>query len=108
MQPAMTATWACMFLMIASSGHAKSTDHDQADAQALDLAKEAIALRSVRGDGNQVPQMAAMLKAALVAGGFLDRLGARSLFSGSLERSFVWPRGQRHEAGRRVSSGGAY
>jgi acetylornithine deacetylase/succinyl-diaminopimelate desuccinylase-like protein len=61
-----------MFLMITSSGHAKSTDHDHADAQALDLAKEAIALRSVRGDGNQVPQVAALFKSALVAGGFSD------------------------------------
>ena len=58
--------------MIASSGSAKSVDHDRADAQALDLAKQAIALRSVRGPGNQVPQVAALFKSALVAGGFSD------------------------------------
>ncbi|MGI4881327.1 MAG: M20/M25/M40 family metallo-hydrolase, partial [Janthinobacterium lividum] len=44
--------------------------HPQAEAQALDLAKQAIALRSVQGPGNQTPQVAALYKAALVAGGF--------------------------------------
>src|SRR5215831_4037783 len=58
--------------MTVSSGYAKSADHDRADAQALDLAKRAIALRSVRGPGNQVPQVAALFKSALVAGGFND------------------------------------
>src|SRR6201987_6557121 len=58
--------------MTVSTGHAKPTDHDRADAQALDLAKQAIALRSVRGEGNQVPQVAALFKSALVAGGFND------------------------------------
>jgi carboxypeptidase PM20D1 len=67
-----TATWACVAFMIVSSGHAKSADHDRADAQALDLAKQAIALRSVRGPGNQVPQVAALFKSALVDGGFKD------------------------------------
>jgi carboxypeptidase PM20D1 len=69
---ATTATWACVALMTVSSGHARSADHDRADAQALDLAKRAIALRSVRGPGNQAPQVAALFKAALVAGGFTD------------------------------------
>jgi len=62
--------WASAVLMAASIGHAKSADHERADAQALDLAKQAIALRSVRGPGNQAPQVAALFKAALVAGGF--------------------------------------
>jgi carboxypeptidase PM20D1 len=56
--------------MTISSGHAKPVDHSRADAQALDLAKQAIALRSVRGPGNQVPQVAALFKSALLAGGF--------------------------------------
>jgi acetylornithine deacetylase/succinyl-diaminopimelate desuccinylase-like protein len=42
----------------------------QAQAQALDLAKKAIALRSVRGPGNQTPQVAELYRQALVAGGF--------------------------------------
>jgi carboxypeptidase PM20D1 len=58
--------------MMVSSAHAKPADHDRADAQALDLAKQAIALRSVRGPGNQAPQVAALFKSALVAGGFSD------------------------------------
>ncbi|MBV9725888.1 MAG: M20/M25/M40 family metallo-hydrolase, partial [Gammaproteobacteria bacterium] len=58
--------------MAAMSSQAKSADHDRADAQALDLAKKAIALRSVHGPGNQVPQVAALFKSALVAGGFND------------------------------------
>jgi acetylornithine deacetylase/succinyl-diaminopimelate desuccinylase-like protein len=56
------------FLAI-SSGHAKSADHERAEAQALELVKQAIALRSVRGPGNQAPQVAALFKSALVAGG---------------------------------------
>lgn len=51
---------------------AKPATHPQADEQALDLAKKAIALRSVRGPGNQTPQVAALYKSALVAGGFTD------------------------------------
>jgi carboxypeptidase PM20D1 len=69
---ATTATLLLLACMTATSGSAKSPDHDRADAQALDLAKKAIALRSVRGPGNQVPQVAALFKAALVAGGFND------------------------------------
>src|SRR2546430_14547264 len=52
--------------------NAKSLDHGQAGAQALELAKRAIALRSVRGPGNQTPQVASLFKSALVAGGFAD------------------------------------
>jgi len=71
-RPATAATLACVALMSVSSGQAKVADHGQADRQALDLAKRAIALRSVRGPGNQVPQVAALFKSALVAGGFND------------------------------------
>src|SRR5215469_6544855 len=66
------ATWACMAFMTVSTGLAKPVDHTRAEAQALDLAKKAIALRSVRGPGNQAPQVAALFKSALVAGGFDD------------------------------------
>lgn len=47
--------------------------HPAADAEALELAKKAIALRSVTGPGNQTPEVAALYKAALVAGGFVDK-----------------------------------
>jgi carboxypeptidase PM20D1 len=59
-----------MAFLTASSAQSKSADHDRADAQALDLAKQAIALRSVHGPGNQAPQVAALFKSALLAGGF--------------------------------------
>ena len=55
-----------------STGLAKPADHTRAEAQALDLAKKAIALRSVRGPGNQAPQVAELFKSALLAGGFAD------------------------------------
>jgi acetylornithine deacetylase/succinyl-diaminopimelate desuccinylase-like protein len=51
--------------------HAAAT-HPVADQQALDLVKQAIALRSVRGPGNQTPEVAALFKSALVAGGFAE------------------------------------
>jgi len=69
---ARAATWACVAFLTVLSGHAKSAEYERAAAQALDLAKQAIALRSVRGPGNQAPQVAALFKAAMVAGGFND------------------------------------
>jgi acetylornithine deacetylase/succinyl-diaminopimelate desuccinylase-like protein len=44
--------------------------HADAEAQALDLAKRSIGLRSVRGPGNQTPQVAALYKSTLVTAGF--------------------------------------
>ncbi|WP_242150857.1 M20/M25/M40 family metallo-hydrolase [Sphingomonas sp. BAUL-RG-20F-R05-02] len=49
---------------------AKVASHPVADAQALEMAKKAIAFRSVRGPGNQTPQTLAYIKDQLVAGGF--------------------------------------
>ena len=51
---------------------ATSNAHPQAETEALDLAKQAIALRSVAGPGNKTPEVAALYKQALVAGGFKD------------------------------------
>ena len=51
----------------------KALIHAQADTEALELAKKAIALRSVAGPGNKTPEVAALYKAALVAGGFADK-----------------------------------
>lgn len=59
-------------LMSAGVAYSKPADHARAEAQALDLAKRAIALRSVRGPGNQAPQVAALFKSALVEGGFSE------------------------------------
>ena len=61
-------------LMLAATSQAQTRSaHPVADAQALDLAKRAIALRSVAGPDNKTPEVAALYKAALVAGGFADR-----------------------------------
>jgi carboxypeptidase PM20D1 len=57
-------------LWLVTASHAMTGDLTSASAQALDLAKRAIALRSVRGPGNQAPQVAELFRAALVAGGF--------------------------------------
>jgi acetylornithine deacetylase/succinyl-diaminopimelate desuccinylase-like protein len=51
---------------------AEPATHPAADAQALDLAEKAIALRSVAGPDNKTPEVAALYKSALVAGGFSD------------------------------------
>ncbi len=59
-------------LSLATATGASPPPHPAAEAQALDLAKRAIALRSVRGPGNRTPEVAALYKAALVAGGFAD------------------------------------
>lgn len=54
----------------AASTAAAPAAHPAAEAQALDLAKQAIALRSVRGPGNKTPEVAALYGSALVGGGF--------------------------------------
>ena len=60
---------ATALLLMAGSAEA-ATSHPAAEAQALDVAKRAIAFRSVEGKGNQTPALAAYLKSVLVAGGF--------------------------------------
>ena len=44
--------------------------HPEAEAQALDLARKAIALRSVAGPGNKTPDVAKLYSGALIQGGF--------------------------------------
>ncbi len=61
-----------MAAMLATSAMAGPPAHHQAEAQALDLAKSAISLRSVRGPGNKTNEVAALYKRALVGGGFRD------------------------------------
>ena len=57
-------------MLVGSAVAAPWPAHPAAEAQALDLGKKAIALRSVVGAGNKTPQVAALFKAALVEGGF--------------------------------------
>jgi acetylornithine deacetylase/succinyl-diaminopimelate desuccinylase-like protein len=64
-------TWILGLAVLTANPLAAATlGHPQAEAEALDLAKKAIALRSVAGPGNQTPQVAALYKDALVKGGF--------------------------------------
>jgi carboxypeptidase PM20D1 len=58
--------------LIATAAHAAPPAHPEAEAQALDLAKRAIALRSVAGPGNRTADVAALFKQALVAGGLAE------------------------------------
>ncbi len=56
-------------LATAASAADKPPASGKAADEALTLAKQAIALRSVRGPGNRTPEVAALYKSALVAGG---------------------------------------
>lgn len=49
---------------------AKGTGSPQAEAQVLDLAQKAIAIRSVRGEGNRTIDVAKLFGDALIAGGW--------------------------------------
>jgi acetylornithine deacetylase/succinyl-diaminopimelate desuccinylase-like protein len=67
----LIAAAALLAATVATAGStAKPTDHAQAEAQALDLARKAIALRSVDGPGDQTPQAQALFRDALVAAGW--------------------------------------
>ncbi len=59
-------------LIAAHPVQASAASHPAAEAQALELAKETIAVRSVRGEGNGTGEVAAILKKALVDGGWAD------------------------------------
>ncbi|HQA17631.1 MAG TPA: M20/M25/M40 family metallo-hydrolase [Novosphingobium sp.] len=49
---------------------AKLKAHPQAEAQTLDLSKQLIAFRSVRGEGNETGKALGVVKSALLAGGW--------------------------------------
>jgi acetylornithine deacetylase/succinyl-diaminopimelate desuccinylase-like protein len=71
----MRALSALVFILAASAASASAAKPKvtpQAESQVLDLSKEVIALRSVRGEGNRTPEVARAFKAALVAGGWAD------------------------------------
>jgi acetylornithine deacetylase/succinyl-diaminopimelate desuccinylase-like protein len=58
--------------LFSAAARADIPAHPEAEAQALNLAEKAIALRSVRGPGNETPKVAELYKSALVAGGWAD------------------------------------
>jgi acetylornithine deacetylase/succinyl-diaminopimelate desuccinylase-like protein len=68
----MTSKLKLLFACTAAMAAAPTSAQTPAAANGLDIAKKMIAFRSVRGPGNQTPQLAAYLKQTLVAGGFAD------------------------------------
>ena len=64
----ITAATGSAFLLAATLVQAQI--HPAAEAQVLELSKQAIALRSVAGEGNQTPQVAELFKQALLEGGW--------------------------------------
>jgi acetylornithine deacetylase/succinyl-diaminopimelate desuccinylase-like protein len=63
---------ALAFAALAFPAAAETPSYPAAEAQVLDLTKQAIALRSVRGEGNQTPQVAELFRQALLAGGWAE------------------------------------
>ena len=61
-----------LLLAMAAPAIAKPASHPQAEAQTLDLAKELIAIRSVRGPGNKTGEAMGLIKRTLVAAGWQD------------------------------------
>ncbi|MBS1020210.1 M20/M25/M40 family metallo-hydrolase [Gluconobacter cerinus] len=59
-----------LLALMSGSALAAAPQHHEAATQALNLAEQAIALRSVAGPANQTPQVAALFRDALVKGGF--------------------------------------
>ena len=58
------------FLLIAPAVQAQAQDHPVAESQALHLARQTIAIRSVRGAGNRTADVARIFADALVGGGW--------------------------------------
>lgn len=59
-------------LLAPAAAQAEPRPYPAAEAQALDLSKETIALRSVRGEGNKTAEVAQAFRRALLAGGWSD------------------------------------
>ncbi len=69
----MRSISATILVLAAFAGAAPAASADPAaTTRALDLAKQAISLRSVRGPGNKTPQVAELFRRALVSDGFAD------------------------------------
>lgn len=70
----MRSVYAFVFstLVFATAAQAKPATYPQAETQVLELSRQTIAMRSVRGPGNQTPEVAQAFKAAMVAAGWTD------------------------------------
>jgi acetylornithine deacetylase/succinyl-diaminopimelate desuccinylase-like protein len=75
MRPILLATLAPLSFALACTpaNAARPASYPQAEAQVLELSKQVIAMRSVRGEGNRTIDVANAFKAALIAGGWADR-----------------------------------
>ena len=60
-------------LAVLAPATAAAQSYPAAEAQALDLSRETIALRSVQGEGNRTAEVAQAFRRALVAGGWAER-----------------------------------
>ncbi len=85
------ATLTLAAILLTSHAYAAPPSHPQAEAEALDLAKKAIALRSVQGPGNKTPEVAKLYRDALVAGGFASSDIAITPVDGTAYLIARWP-----------------
>lgn len=70
---------------------AETNAYPQANQQALELAKEAIALRSVTGPGDKTADVATLFKSALIAGGFSAKDIAITPVADTVYMTATWP-----------------
>lgn len=57
-------------LVLLAPGGVQAKSYPEAEKATLELSKQAIALRSVRGEGNQTPEVAQLFRKALIEGGW--------------------------------------
>ncbi|ATU72445.1 hypothetical protein CFR78_13955 [Komagataeibacter rhaeticus] len=74
-----------------STALADVVPHPQADGQALDLARKAIALRSVAGPGDRTADVARLFRKTLLAGGFASRDITITPFRDTVYMTATWP-----------------
>ena len=84
-----TAATGSAFLFAAALVQAQI--HPAAEAQVLELSKQAIALRSVEGEGNQTPMVAELFKQALLAGGWPEDMIEIVPFKDTAYLIATWP-----------------
>ena len=75
MRSVVAASFAAIAITLAAPpalAKPKAGDSAAAETQALDMAKRLIAIRSVRGPGNQTPAAQKVVKDALLAAGWKD------------------------------------
>lgn len=69
MRPSASLSLSICIALLASAG-AQAKSFPEAEKQTLELSKQAIALRSVQGEGNKTPEVAQIFRDALIKGGW--------------------------------------